>query len=195
MQRLYVADDEDGLVLCSWPNGGKPRFPFVYSDEVWTGIEYHVATLLIYCGMEEEAIKIVEAARGRYDGNRRSPWSEMECGFYYTRAMSSWGLLIAESGFECNVGREEFAFKPKKQGTYFWSTGNGWGNFCLGADKLEIRPACGEIRIGKLAVPEANRVCAVEHDGKNIPFEAWDGALYLKSECIGTDETLTVLYK
>ena len=195
LQRLYVADDEDGLVLCSWPNGGKPRFPFVYSDEVWTGIEYHVATLLIYCGMEEEAQKIVEAARGRYDGNRRSPWSEMECGFYYTRAMASWGLLIAESGFECNVGREEFAFKPKKQGTYFWSTGNGWGNFCLGADKLEIRPACGEIRIGKLAVPEANRVCAVEHDGKNIPFEAWDGALYLKSECIGTDEALTVLYK
>ncbi|MBO4377899.1 MAG: hypothetical protein J5889_02965, partial [Clostridia bacterium] len=59
LQRLYVANDEDGLVLCSWPNGGKPRFPFVYSDEVWTGIEYHVATLLIYCGMEEEALKIV----------------------------------------------------------------------------------------------------------------------------------------
>ena len=118
----------------------------------------------------------------------------MECGFYYTRAMSSWGLLIAESGFECNVGRGEFTFKPKKQGTYFWSTGNGWGNFCLNGDKLWIRPACGEIRISRVFVPEANKVCSVQHDGKAVPFEAQNGAVYMKPERIGTDETLTILY-
>ena len=35
-QRTYVLNDEAGLVLCSWPDGGRPRLPFVYSDEVWT---------------------------------------------------------------------------------------------------------------------------------------------------------------
>ncbi len=44
------AEDEKGLLLCSWPKGGRPPLPFVYSDEVWTGIEYQVASHLIYEG-------------------------------------------------------------------------------------------------------------------------------------------------
>ncbi|MEO7719186.1 MAG: GH116 family glycosyl hydrolase, partial [Capsulimonas sp.] len=40
----YALGHEPGLVLCTWPRGGKPTLPFVYSDEVWTGIEYQVAS-------------------------------------------------------------------------------------------------------------------------------------------------------
>lgn len=47
VQRTYALNDEAGLLLCSWPKGGRPRFPFVYSDEVWTGIEYQVAAHLM----------------------------------------------------------------------------------------------------------------------------------------------------
>ncbi|MGI6174427.1 MAG: GH116 family glycosyl-hydrolase [Christensenellales bacterium] len=89
VQRLFVSDDEPALVLCTWPKGDMPRFPFVYSDEVWTGIEYQVATLLLYEGFEEEAIALVRAVRDRFDGERRAPFNEMECGFYYARAMAS----------------------------------------------------------------------------------------------------------
>ena len=38
VQRTYALNDEAGLVLCSWPKGGRPRFPFAYCDEVWTGV-------------------------------------------------------------------------------------------------------------------------------------------------------------
>ncbi|MBI1783857.1 hypothetical protein HYR69_01820, partial [Candidatus Sumerlaeota bacterium] len=61
-QRIYALGDEAGLLVCSWPKGGRPGLPFPYSDEVWTGIEYHVAAHLIYEGMIEEGIKIVEGA-------------------------------------------------------------------------------------------------------------------------------------
>ena len=71
LQRSFVEIDEPGLRLCSWPKGDEPLLPFVYSDEVWTGVEYQVATLLLYCGMEDEALQIVEAVRSRYDGQRR----------------------------------------------------------------------------------------------------------------------------
>ena len=47
-QRIYALNDEAGLLLCSWPRGKRPELPFVYSDEVWTGIEYQVAAHLIY---------------------------------------------------------------------------------------------------------------------------------------------------
>lgn len=95
LQRVYAVADEPGLILCSWPNGGRPYFPFVYSDEVWTGIEYQVATHLALEAMQEESLSIVRGIRQRYDGRRRNPWNEFECGSHYARAMASYGLKLA----------------------------------------------------------------------------------------------------
>src|SRR5512140_211758 len=78
LQRAYASADEAGLVLCTWPDGGRPKYPFVYSDEVWTGIEYQVATHLAYEGRTEEARSIVAAIRDRHDGRRRNPYNEVE---------------------------------------------------------------------------------------------------------------------
>ena len=128
LQRLYVAPDEPGLVLCSWPDGGKPDFPFVYSDEVWTGIEYQVATLLVCEGMVDEALQIVRAVRRRYDGVRRNPFSEIECGYHYARSLASWGLIPALSGFTPRA--DGFMFSPRiRQDDFhcFFSDGLRWG--------------------------------------------------------------------
>lgn len=129
-QRTYALNDEQGLLLCSWPNGGRPKLPFVYSDEVWTGIEYHVATELIYQGALTEGLSIVEAVRSRQDGFKRSPWNEVECGHHYARSLSSWGLLIALSGFKFDMARGRMSFEPvvnEDEFSAFWSTGKGWG--------------------------------------------------------------------
>jgi uncharacterized protein (DUF608 family) len=133
-QRTYALPGEAGLLLCSWPNGGQPRFPFVYSDEVWTGIEYQVAAHLIYEGWLEQGLTLVKATRERHDGVKRNPWNEAECGHHYARSMASWALLLALSGFHCDLGRGEMRFEPvlaastEEDGfTSFWSTGRGWG--------------------------------------------------------------------
>lgn len=135
-QRTYVLNDESGLLLCSWPHGGEPKFPFVYSDEVWTGIEYQVAAQLIYEGATDEALTIVQAVRDRHDGIRRNPWNEVECGHHYARSMSSWALLLALSGAQANVAAGEICFNPVMNGSIsddafqtFWSTGTAWGTF------------------------------------------------------------------
>ena len=135
-QRTYVLNDEAGLLLCTWPTGGRPRFPFVYSDEVWTGIEYQVAAHLIYEGWVAEGLEIVKAVRDRHDGVRRNPWNEVECGQHYARSMSSWAVLLALSGFHCDVSRGEMSFAPVMAGATetnmfrtFWSCGRGWGTY------------------------------------------------------------------
>ena len=81
------------------PGADKPTLPFVYSDEVWTGIEYQVASHLIAEGFVNEGLTIVKALRSRYDGQVRNPWNEYECGNYYARAMSSYALLARSPGF------------------------------------------------------------------------------------------------
>lgn len=137
-QRTYVLNDEAGLILCTWPNGGKPRFPFVYSDEVWTGFEYQVAAHLIYEGWLDEGLTLVEATRKRHDGIRRNPWNEVECGHHYARSMSSWALLLSLSGFEANMRENRIIFSPRLEASTeknrfrtFWSTSTAWGTYTL----------------------------------------------------------------
>jgi len=94
----YAMGDEGGLLLCSWPKGGALAIPFVYSDEVWTGIEYQVASHLILEGMTDKGLEVVRLCRDRYNGIRRNPFNEYECGHWYGRALSSFGLLQALTG-------------------------------------------------------------------------------------------------
>lgn len=130
MQRLYVAEDEGGLLVASWPDGGKPALPFVYAEEVWTGIEYQVATLLVYEGLLEEALEIVTAVRARQDGYRRNPFNEMECGFHYARSLASWGLVAAYSGARYDAATDRETFEPRvcpDDFHCFYSNGRHWG--------------------------------------------------------------------
>lgn len=135
-QRSYVLNDEAGLLMCSWPAGGRPDYPFVYSDEVWTGVEYQVAAHLMYEDRVAEALEIVHAVRARHDGVRRNPWDEVECGHHYARSMSSWAMLLALSGMHCDMGSKFVSFEPVVDVSSdddlfrtFWSTGRAWGTY------------------------------------------------------------------
>ncbi len=135
-QRTYVLNDETGLLMCTWPRSGRPKFPFPYSDEVWTGVEYHVAAHLIAEGLTDEGLRMVQAVRDRHDGLRRNPWDEVECGHHYARSMSSWMLLLAATGFQCDASERTITFAPatalstdKDTFSTFWSNGVAWGTF------------------------------------------------------------------
>jgi uncharacterized protein (DUF608 family) len=131
-QRIYATGDESGLTLCSWPRGGRPRLPFPYSDEVWTGVEYQVAAHLIWEGQTRAGLEIVRAARDRYDGARRNPWDEIECGHHYARAMSSWSLLHALSGFRWDGVQQSLTFAPLVEAHRFrglFTAGTAWGTY------------------------------------------------------------------
>ena len=60
----------------------------------------------------------------------RNPWNEIECGGHYARAMSSWSLLLAASGFRCDgpAGTLEFApnLTPERFKAFF-SGPECWG--------------------------------------------------------------------
>jgi len=132
VQRVYALNDEAGLLLCTWPEGGRPPLPFIYADEVWTGIEYQVAAHLIYEGFVDQGLTIVRGVRNRYDGAKRNPFDELECGHHYARALASWSLLLAASGYRYSAPRRMIGFAPRispRRFACFFSTGTGWGLF------------------------------------------------------------------
>lgn len=156
--RAFVCDDETGLLNCSWPRGGRPQVPTLYSDEVWTGMEYEVAGLLLFEGFVEEALRMVRAVRERQDGTRRSPWNEVECGDHYVRPMSSWALLEAASGYRYDAGRGFLGFAPRltpQDFRCFFITRQGWGTFTQqiaeGRQAETLAVAWGELELKELA--------------------------------------------
>ena len=161
----YAMGHEPGLLLCSWPHGNKPTLPFVYSDEVWTGIEYQVASHLIHEGFVDEGLTIVKALRSRYDGRVRNPWNEYECGNWYARAMSSYALLGALSGFRYSAVDRVLHFGPKlsvRPFVSFFSTASGYGTITLSGASIEVGMVEGELRIDTLELTDGKGTRSVD---------------------------------
>ncbi|MCF0175574.1 MAG: hypothetical protein HUJ94_01935 [Bacteroidales bacterium] len=144
----YALGHDGGLLLCTWPRGGKPQLPFVYSDEVWTGIEYQVASHLIFEGEVEKGLDIVRTCRDRYDGRIRNPFNEYECGSWYARAMSSYGLLQALTGVRYDAVTKTL-YIDSKVGDFrsFLSTNSGYATVSLEGGKPSIKMIEGDIDV------------------------------------------------
>lgn len=146
----FALGKEGGLLLCSWPKGGALSLPFVYSNEVWTGIEYEVASHLILEGKVKEGLNIVRTARKRYDGTIRNPFDEYECGHWYMRAMSSYALLQALTGVSYDaVTKTLYVHSQIGDFTSFLSTDTGFGNVIYKNGKATLKVVYGKIEVNE----------------------------------------------
>lgn len=148
----YACGAEGGLLLCTWPKGGELSLPFVYSNEVWTGIEYHVASHLMRMGKVKEGLEIVRACRERYDGRVRNPFNEYECGHWYARAMSSYALLFGLSGARYDAVEKVLHLSPRVKGDFrcFLSTATGYGTVGVRKGEPFFESRQGNVEIKKI---------------------------------------------
>jgi uncharacterized protein (DUF608 family) len=131
-ERTFALNDEAAMVICDYGTATRPRIPFPYFAEVMTGFEHSTAALMIYSGMVGEGVECIGNIRDRYDGEKRNPWDEAECGHHYARAMASWTSVVALSGFQYDGRMASVVAIPRaphREFRCFWSTGTGWGTF------------------------------------------------------------------
>jgi hypothetical protein len=193
--RIYALNDEAGAIICEWPEGkAKPAVPAPYAEECWSGCEYQAAAHMIQEGMIKEGIEIVEAVRDRYDGEKRNPWNEFECGSHYARAMSSYTLLHAFSGFEfdmvnCMIGFNPVLYNNLRACKYFWSIDPAWGIFYTDRHKAEIKVFGGCLKIKLLHLPfiDCNLIKSIQTDDIRREFEIINGVISL-TETVNIEE-------
>jgi uncharacterized protein (DUF608 family) len=149
----FACGKDGGLLLCTWPKGGELSLPFVYSNEVWTGIEYQVASHLMMKGEVDEGLDIVRECRKRYDGTIRNPFDEYECGHWYARAMASYGMLQGLTGVRYDAV-DRILYIDSKIGDFksFISTETGFGNVGLKNGEPYVDVVYGDIDIQKVMV-------------------------------------------
>ena len=155
VQRTFVLNDEAALVVGDYAKARRPDVPFPYYAEVFTGLEYTAASNMIFAGMVSEGVECVANIRARYDGERRNPWDEAECGSHYARAMAAWTVVLALSGFHYHGADRRVVARPRLPlagFTCFWSSGTGWGTFAFGqaAPTFRLRVVEGTLSLARL---------------------------------------------
>lgn len=179
VQRIYALNDEAAVLICDYGKTTRPRIPFPYYAEAWTGIEYLYASQLIFAGMIDEGVRCFEDVRRRFDGERRNPWDEPECGHHYARAMSSWSGLLALSGFHYRGQEQAIIAVPQPLAanfTSFWSTGTAWGVFTRSVGRrarLTLSVLAGKLpcRSVELAISTPTRTSSAAMGQKQLAHE------------------------
>jgi hypothetical protein len=179
VQRIYALNDEAAVLICDYGKAQRPKIPFPYYAEAWTGIEYLVATQLIQAGLVKEGLRVYEAVRRRHDGERRNPWDEPECGHHYARAMSAWSGLVALGGFHYFGAEKRVAAVPRVRAgsfTSFWSTATGWGRFSQtsreGRSRLEFSVLYGKLPCASVETGFTGAKTSAALGDKALPHEA-----------------------
>ncbi len=160
VERTFALNDEAAVLVCSYAEGKRPRIPFPYYAEVFTGLEHATAAMMMYAGMIDEGTECIASIRARYDGEKRNPWDEAECGHHYARAMASWSSVVALSGFEYDGGQHAVIAVPRlphRTFRSFWASGTGWGEFSYapgsrGGTFFTLRVLAGNLRCRSIEI-------------------------------------------
>jgi hypothetical protein len=175
VQRTFALNNEASLVICDYGKGERPQTPFPYFAETMTGFEYTAAVLMMNWGMVLEGLECVRNTRARYDGEKRNPWDEAECGHHYARAMAAWSAIVALSGFSHNAAINSVVAAPLVAPGEFqsiWSTGTGWGTISLhsrgGGVDLVLKVLAGTLDCRSCEFPAAGAHASVLSGGASV---------------------------
>ncbi|MEM9415335.1 MAG: GH116 family glycosyl-hydrolase [Planctomycetota bacterium] len=178
--RPYALAGDAGLVMCTWPNGGKrddweKHWQYGYFNECMTGFEYQAAGHMVWESGEdptllEKGLAITRAIHDRYHAAMRNPYNEIECSDHYARAMSSYSVFLAVCGFEYDGPREHLGFAPKLTPDHFrapFTAAQGWGAYQQQRvyAKLECRI---EVKHGVLRVKTFAAEMAGDYAGSTV---------------------------
>jgi len=149
-------------------------------------------------GMLEDGIRVTAAVRDRYDGDRRNPWNEIECGSNYARSMASWGAMIVLAGFSFDATRGHVGFAPRLHagGLFrsFWSGANAWGRVELGEGQLRLEVLGGDLLLSSLGLPPGSgAVAGAKRDGKKVDCRSEGDSVLFDGLALGPGAVLTLV--
>src|SRR5262245_24031598 len=99
-----------------------------------------------------------------------------ECGSYYMRALASYALLGAMSGFRYSAVEKCLWFAPRSSERpfkCFFSTATGWGAITLDAKRLTIAVEEGELALERFVLGRGKGQVVIERSarvGKGSPL-------------------------
>lgn len=195
--RVFALNDEAGAIICDYPEGRKkPCIPLLRCDEIMYGFSYALAGEFAAEGEIEKCIELVKATRACFDGEKRNPWNEPECGSNYIRSMASYAILPILSGFIFDIPNNKIGFNPKVNCDNFkalWSVEGAWGQVIINKKKITIKIFEGSIELKELEFPFINEFIQLKLDNKKVSAEFNNITISFNKTNI--TKTIEVIYK
>ena len=176
--RIFAVNDERGMVICEWAEDAyKPMIPIPYTEECMTGFEYAAAGLMLQEGMTAEGVEVIAAIRDRYDGKKRNPFAEIECGSSYARSMASFALPAIFSGIRFDMPHRTIGFSPLTEGVFegFWAVGGAWGRVRVEDRAVTLTVLYGALELDGYLLQREAEVSSVSADGAEVAYTAEGG--------------------
>lgn len=167
--RWYATAGDAGLLMCTWPRGGldaqkQKHWQYMYFNECMTGFEWQAAAHMVWEGLDqqdllEHGLAVGRAIHDRYHASLRNPYNEIECSDHYSRAMASYGLFQAVSGYQCDCPAGYLGFAPRLSADRFrcaFVAAEGWGTYAQqkgnGSFRASLDVHHGQVRIASLGL-------------------------------------------
>ncbi|MCP4270520.1 MAG: hypothetical protein GY781_00935 [Gammaproteobacteria bacterium] len=209
--RTYALAGEAGLVMCTWPKGGRKDdwekyWQYGYFNECMTGFEYQAAGHMVWESDEQpdlltKGLAITRSIHDRYHGSKRNPFNEIECSDHYARAMASYGVYLAAAGFENDGPEGHLGFKPRmtEKGNFksAFTCAEGWGSFEQKGNKITLNLHYGKLSLLTLSLRLSAKVAAStidsSHGKASVSTDGKDTTLTFKeSLMLAAGDTLTL---
>jgi uncharacterized protein (DUF608 family) len=189
--RWYALAGDAGLLMCTWPKGGKrddwqKHWQYMYFNECMSGFEWQAAANMIWEGDDQPdllqaGLAVGRAIHDRYNAALRNPYNEIECSDHYSRAMASYGVFQAVSGFNCHGPKGHVEFSPRLSPEDFraaFTAAGGWGTIAQRRSR-DVQQNTVTVRWGRLRlrtlgvdVPEGRTVAAAAVTAAGQPVAA-----------------------
>ncbi len=197
--RVFSVKGEAGTLISDYPESARrPAVPVPYAQETMHGFEYSFGGALYQHGLLEEGATVFKAVRDHYDGAKRNPWNEIECGSNYARSMASWAAVPILSGFAFDAHSKAMSFAPKvrdgRSFRCFWSNGTAWGTAELGDHCFVLEVLHGQIELARLGLPFSGDAPSsrVTLNGQAVDHTAHAGAVVMAPTLLALGDTLDV---
>jgi hypothetical protein len=131
-----------------------------------------VAAHCFWEGLTDEGWRLLHAVWDRYDGRRRNPFNEIECGDHYARAMAGWSALEALAGLRHDAPAASLRLRATSlRGARLpVLLSAGWGLAAADAETVTLECRGGSIALRTLgldgAAPETAAVDGVAVDAR-----------------------------
>lgn len=164
---------EHGLLNASYPADKAAHFKTFDNGQAggnWTGIEYAIASMMIDFGLVDEGYNIVRSVHDRYIRAGRA-WNHVECGDHYYRAMSSWALLLALTGFKVDLPRQALTIAPTVKQDELrapWALPGAWGTLSQKGRELTVNCISGGFSFKQLTLNLPGDTVTITLNGKKL---------------------------
>ncbi len=192
---------ETGLINASCPEGHTTTLYThgnCQAEAQWTGIGYAVSALLLSVGMTKEACTAVETIH-KHQSDFGHYWDHWECGYRYSRPLSSWSTLHGALGLAVDVPHRSLTLRPairptaKKSFRAPLCTPEGLGTAEFTADFCLIRCVSGRFTLARLGLP-SGRWLSADRNGEPLQFTLDGDTLQFSSPVtVSSGQTLRLL--